>query len=47
MKNVLDSPARDPVLASLPQDLPPDEVLRRLFQRIHGEPLPEDFFRPR
>ena len=32
--------ARDMVLASLPADLPPKELKRRLFQRIYGEPLP-------
>jgi len=37
--------ARDLVLASLPKDLPPDELRRRLYERIYGEPLPADFFR--
>lgn len=31
------------VLASLPKDLSPDELRRRLFERIYGEPLPADF----
>jgi hypothetical protein len=35
--------ARDMVLASLPQDLPPAELRRRLYERIYGEPLPADF----
>ena len=38
--------ARDMVLASLPEGLPPDELRRRLYQRIYGEPLPPDFPRP-
>lgn len=32
--------ARAIVLASLPADLPPEELKRRLYQRIYGEPLP-------
>jgi hypothetical protein len=32
--------ARAMMLASLPADLPPEELKRRLFQRIYGEPLP-------
>lgn len=36
--------ARAMVLASLPPDLPPDELKRQLFQRIYGYPLPSDFF---
>ena len=35
--------ARAMVLASLPADLPPDELKRQLYQRIYGEPLPADF----
>ena len=31
--------ARAIVLASLPKDLPEDELKRRLFERIYGEPL--------
>lgn len=31
--------ARKVVLASLPKDLPEDELKRRLFERIYGEPL--------
>ena len=32
--------ARAMVLASLPAGLPPDELKRRLFQRIYGHPAP-------
>ena len=32
--------ARDMILASLPKDLPPDELKRRLYERIYGEPYP-------
>jgi len=32
--------ARQIVLASLPKNLPPDELKRRLYQRIYGEPAP-------
>jgi hypothetical protein len=35
--------ARDIILASLPKNLPPDELKRQLYQRIYGEPLPSDF----
>jgi hypothetical protein len=35
--------AREMVLASLPKDLAPNELKRRLYQRIYGEPLPFDF----
>ena len=31
--------ARQVVLASLPRDLPEEELKRRLFERIYGEPL--------
>jgi hypothetical protein len=31
---------REIVLASLPKDLPPQELRRLLYQRIYGEPLP-------
>ncbi len=34
--------ARDIVLASLPTDLPEDELKHRLFERIYGGPM-EDF----
>ena len=34
--------ARAMVLASLPGDLPQDELKRRLFERIYGAPM-EDF----
>ena len=32
--------AREIVLASLPKNLPPEELKRRLYQRIYGEPAP-------
>lgn len=35
--------ARKMVLASLPKDLSPDELRRRLYERMYGEPLPADF----
>lgn len=35
--------AREMVLASLPKDLSPAELRRRLYERIYGEPLPPDF----
>ena len=35
--------SRKLVLASLPQDLEPDELRRRLYERFYGEPLPADF----
>jgi hypothetical protein len=31
--------AREIVLASLPKDLPADELKRRLFERIYGAPM--------
>ncbi len=31
--------ARKIVLASLPKDLPDDELKRQLFERIYGQPL--------
>ena len=31
--------ARAIIIASLPKDLPEDELKRRLFERIYGEPL--------
>ena len=31
---------RDIVLASLPKNLPPEELRRQLYQRIYGEPAP-------
>ena len=34
--------ARAIVLASLPKDLPQEELKRRLFERIYGAPM-EDF----
>jgi len=33
--------AREIVLASLPKDLPPDELNRRLFERIYGASIEE------
>ena len=33
--------ARRIVLASLPKDLPKDELKRRLFERIYGAPMEE------
>jgi hypothetical protein len=35
--------AREMILASLPKDLSPAELRRRLYERIYGEPLPTDF----
>ena len=35
--------ARAVILASLPPDLPPAEVKRRLYERMYGYPLPADF----
>lgn len=32
--------ARELVIASLPPDLPPSELKRRLFERMYGFPLP-------
>ena len=32
--------AREIVIASLPPDLPPAELKRRLFERMYGFPLP-------
>jgi hypothetical protein len=32
--------AREMALASLPTDLPPEELKRRLFQRLYGKPMP-------
>ncbi|MBI1738389.1 MAG: hypothetical protein HYR58_03995 [Acidobacteria bacterium] len=37
---------REMILASLPKDLSPDELRRRLYERIYGEPLPADFKMP-
>lgn len=34
--------ARKMILASLPKDLSPRELRRRLYERIYGEPLPAD-----
>jgi hypothetical protein len=31
--------ARELIIASLPQELPPPELKRRLFERIYGFPL--------
>jgi hypothetical protein len=41
---VFDAP-RVMILASLPKDLPPEELRRRLFERIHGGKL-EDVVGP-
>ena len=38
--------ARAMVLASLPKDLSPDELRRRLYERMYGEALPADFKMP-
>jgi len=35
--------ARDMILASFPPGLSRAETLRRLYQRMYGEPLPADF----
>ena len=32
--------ARAMVLASFPADLSPEELKRRLFQRLYGQPMP-------
>lgn len=32
--------SREMVLASLPAGLSPEELKRRLFQRLYGQPLP-------
>jgi hypothetical protein len=32
--------ARQMILASLPPDLPPLELKRKLFERIYGQPAP-------
>ena len=32
--------AREMVLASLPRNLPPLELRRRVFERVYGEPAP-------
>ena len=37
--------ARAMVLASLPKDLPPAALKRRLFERIYGFPAPEDWLK--
>lgn len=36
----LNRSARHMALASLPAELPPDEVKRRLFKRLYGTPAP-------
>ncbi|HJR08993.1 MAG TPA: hypothetical protein VJ842_17170 [Pyrinomonadaceae bacterium] len=35
--------ARELVIASLPTDLPPPELKRRLFERVYGFPLPSGY----
>ena len=37
--------ARQLILASLPQDLPERERIKQYYERMYGEPLPEDFFK--
>lgn len=37
--------ARESFLASLPEDLPAEEVKKQLYFRIYGEHLPADFFK--
>jgi hypothetical protein len=37
--------ARELFLASLPKDLPAEELKRQLYFRTYGENLPEDFFK--
>ena len=32
--------AREMILASLPEGLPPSQLRQQLFQRIYGHPLP-------
>jgi hypothetical protein len=39
MGSLMFDAARQVVLASLPKDLPEEELKRRLFERIYGEPL--------
>ena len=39
--------ARELVIASLPQDLPPSELKSRLFERMYGFPLPSFNHAPR
>jgi hypothetical protein len=39
--------AREMVIASLPQDLPPTELKSRLFERMYGFPLPSFNHAPR
>lgn len=39
--------AREIILASLPKDLPPFELKRRLFERVYGFPLPSFNHAPR
>ncbi len=37
--------ARTFIFASLPNDLPEKEKKKIYFQKMYGEPLPEDFFK--
>jgi hypothetical protein len=39
------SAGRKAILASLPKDLPENEVIKQLFYRTYGEHLPDDFFK--
>ncbi len=36
--------ARESFLASLPKDLPAEEIKKQLYFRTYGEHLPEEFF---
>lgn len=36
--------ARELILASLPKSLPEREIKKIYYERMYGEPLPEDFF---
>ncbi len=36
---------RKAVIASLPKDLPAEEIKRQLYFRTYGEHLPDDFFK--
>ena len=37
--------ARELILASLPKSLPEREVKKLYYERMYGEPLPDDFFK--
>lgn len=36
---------KNAVIASLPKNLPAEEIKKQLYFRIYGEHLPEDFFK--